>query len=654
MKRWRNAADDEGAILILALAFLLLFALFIPVLLGSTRTNLSVSATLSAQRNEVYAAEAGLRARVETLRASTTSAVYGQSCGPITQGTFDGEQVRVQCTPQPSSGTTALTRPPYALLALPSVGSTTEGIVDQPTTGVGGGGSDIYVGGDIASNGFIQHVGNGSGSDFYVAGTAKGHSCVQPTHILTTAAGNAPICTVVATTFTDPGTGNSAYDATGGFPAVTDPAPLCLSNAVEFLPGNYTAMPTPGLCGNTKTWWFSPGLYYFDFLTGAHVLNLNGRTVVGGSTNPLNYNPTAAAVTAPTMPGSCKVDGDTPTNTGVEWLFGSDTVLSVGTANVELCPTVSSTNQEIAIRGYGAGGATGSAATTTTEKPTTNSQTPGNAYTNGTNAYAIDGANAASTRASKNSNDITVTTFANVPAYAAITKVLLRIKHQETYSGGTPTLSASVTYTGGGSTTVPVGCAANQLCLSTTSREDTLDLTSDYITSVGSTIPTVAVKFTFDNPSNGITTTEALDGIVLDVSYVTTGGFRRQSGCAVLSVANGGCDTVLSDSATAVLYVQGTVYTPLGRVDITANNDKISFNRGVIARDIVGAIHPGNGSANLFGIGRPQRSALLTAEVSTDGVTWTPRLESLVRLDDNIGSATGRGHATYLSWRVIR
>jgi hypothetical protein len=253
-----------------------------------------------------------------------------------------------------------------------------------------------------------------------------------------------------------------------------------------------------------------------------------------------------------------------------------------------------------------------------------------------------------------------VSTFDSLPANASVEKVLLRIKHGETYAapGVAPTLTATVTYADGSTTTVPVGavnCASGSFCTSSTGavREDTLDVTQAYLASTATNVPAVRVTFQVTAKATP-TTVEALDGIALDVTYAPSGGFRRQSGCAVLPISSDNhCDTV-TNSAGGSLFVQGTVDTPLGRVNITtATGDPVQFNRGVIARDIVGAIHPGNGQANPFGLGRPTRLAVLTAEVLRDGV-WRPTITSMVRLDDSIAAGTTRGRVTYISWRVIR
>ena len=101
------------------------------------------------------------------------------------------------------------------------------------------------------------------------------------------------------------------------------------------------------------------------------------------------------------------------------------------------------------------------------------------------------------------------------------------------------------------------------------------------------------------------------------------------------------------------MFVQGTVYTPLTRVDITTGTaDTVQFNRGIIARDIVAEIKPGNGSSHSFGLGEADRLVLLTVDVQING-TWTPRLQSLVSIKDSDFSTPGL-KVTYLSWNDLR
>jgi hypothetical protein len=649
--RFRN--DDEGAILLLALAFLLLFALFIPALLGSTNTNISVSSTLDTQRKQVYAAESGLRTDVEILRNDRTAARYvnGADCGTTSPQAFNGYSVRVTCAAQPSSGENSLTRPQYALLALPPVTrAATEGVADSPTNGGGGGNAKIYVGGSVASNGIVERVGNSSSGRFVISGGAQGRSCVHASTIVDL--GDNPDCTPVATVFTDPGPANATFTSMPTFPAATNPPVTCIANAAKLLPGYYTQMPVSG-CG-TKPWWFSPGAYYFDFTTGTHVLNLNGKTVVAGTPNPANYDPLTAGV-GPSLPGSCKTDVNLPPYTGTELVFGADTVMDVGSGSIELCPDVSFTTQEISILGYGAGGLASTGVTTSTRQPTANSQAPAASYATPTNAYAIDGTNAVSVSiASGATKTITLSAFQAPPANASVEKVLLRIKHSEASSSGSATLAGTATYADATTTTFAVGCAANELCVSSIPREDQLDVTDAYLAAASTSIPAVSVAFSVKSPS-GATTVESLDGIDLDVTYAPIGGYRRQSGCATLPVTNASECNTLGNANGGMLFVQGTVYASLGRVDITtaSSGDPVQLERGVIARDIAGSIHPGGGAANLFGIGIAQRAALLTAQVLING-SWKSTISSLVTFDDNVALGTTRASVKFLSWRVIR
>lgn len=655
MKKLRTRLDirnDDGAVLVVALAFLLLLALFIPALLGTTSTSLSVSSTVSEQREQLNAAEVGLRSRVEALRRSRTAAVFGASCGPEAVGTYNGYDVRVQCTPQPSSGESGLTRPPYALLALPTPGSAAEGVADSPTNGSGGGTSDVYVGGKVASNGIVRRVANSASGHFYIAGTAQGRSCVG-TNIDNPDTGQEDICQVVSTVFTDPGVTNNAYDRVGGFPSSVNPAATCLPNASRFSPGYYTSMPTTP-CGASLPWWFSPGSYYFDFLgSGSHTLDFDGRTVVAGTPAPTNFDPNTAG-SGPSLPGACKVDGDLPPYDGTEFIFGGDTTMNTGDGDVEICPTVSFTTQQISLRGYGAGGEASPGITTVPRLATQNSLNPSGGYITPSGAYnPADATAAVATVPANSSRTITVRSFPAMPANASIEKVLVKVRHQETSIASVASLAMTATYADGSTTVMPLGCQTGELCSSGAIEDDELDITADFMKAQSTSVQSVTLAFRVQSAS-GIGTIEQLHGLSLEVTYAPPGDFRRQTGCAVIPIsANDQCDT-LTNAVNGSLYVQGTVYAPLGRVNITtATGDPVQFNRGVIARDIAGAIHPGNGSANPFGLGRPERLALLIAEVLEDS-NWVPRIESLVRFNDNIAVGTTRGRATTISWRARR
>lgn len=630
----RRRTDDDGSVLVLTLFFLITVGFIVTGLLNFSLTSLSTSTALLDQRRQVYAAEGGLYSAVQAIRGAANLGAENTACATVsTPSTINGYATRTACVPQPGSGVTALNRPRYALLALPASGSLTEGVADSPTNGAGGGNSTVYIGASVASNGIVERVANSSSGAFVIDGTAVARSACLGSNIENVA--GASNCTTTTTDFADPGIANpTGYALAGGFPASTNPAATCLTNAAKFVPGWYTSAPAaPGACA-AKPYWFSPGLYYFDFTgAGSHVWTIDNR-VVGGTPDTANYDP--ATGSALTMPGSCKTETDVPPYPGVQFVVGADTTLAIGgSGEVELCPTPSATNQQIAVYGYGAMGQASAGVTTSTRNPAT---TTSATFLLPNNAQAIDGTVATRTWVTGSTSTLTASAFAALPGGASIEKVLLRIKHSET--AAVSTLATTVTG-------VPAGTLA--LTKSTVLHEDSFDVTAALQQS-GTALSAISVTFSATATGAAVAT---LDGIALDVTYAPTGGFREQTGCAVTPVtATSQCDT-LSTTGGSTLYLQGTVYAPLGRVDIvTADGDPVQLNRGVVARDIVAEIHPGNGSSHAFGLGRPDRLVLLTVSVQV-GAIWVPRLESLVSLDDNVVGTPGSS-IRIVSWRALR
>lgn len=630
----RRRPDDDGSVLVLTLFFLITVGFIVTGLLNFSLTSLSTSTALLDQRKQVYAAEGGLYSAVQTIRGTANLGAENAACATVnTPSAINGFATRVTCVPQPGSGVTALNRPKYALLALPASGSLTEGVSDSPTNGAGGGNSKVYIGASVASNGIVERVANSASGAFVIDGTAVARSACLGSNIESVA--GVSNCTTTGTDFADPGLANpTGYALAGGFPAATDPAATCLTNAAKFVPGWYTSAPAaPAACA-AKPYWFSPGLYYFDFTgAGSHLWTVNNR-VVGGTPDPARYDPTTGSALA--MPGSCKTETDVPPYPGVQFVFGADTTLAIGASGeVELCPTPSATNQQIAVYGYGAMGQASTGVTTSTRNPVS---TTSATFLLPNNAQAIDGSVATRTWVTGSTSTLTASGFAALPGGASIEKVLLRVKHSET--AAVSTLATTVTG-------VPAGTLT--LTKSPALHEDALDVTAALQQS-GTALSAISVAFSATS-TGGATAT--LDGIALDVTYAPSGGFREQTGCALTPVtAVSQCDT-LSTTPGSTLYLQGTVYAPLGRVDVvTADGDPVQLNRGLIARDIVAEIHPGNGASHAFGLGRPDRLVLLTASVQV-GATWVPRVESLVALNDNVVGTPGSS-VRVVSWRALR
>src|SRR5581483_8231474 len=343
--------DDQGQVLGLALAFLTFVAIILAVTLSASGANLDATNQLATQRNQQYAADGAIQAAVNNIRGNPAlGADNGQNCDYTTPAAFANSlQVQVSCTPFPGSGTgtASQNRPPYSFLALPTAGSTLEGFFQIPTNGNGGGTSDVNVFGPVASNGIVNETGNGSGQ-LLIAGNVTAHSCNGDVNVTNTTV-YTKVCNSSAT-IADPGVANpTAYALMSPSAPAMAQAPACLSGAAEFFPGTYNAFPAaPGGC-STKPMWFQPGAYYFDFTgAGSHAWDLSGKTIVGGT--PKNWDPTSASTPAPPIgsTGSCRSEHDFPPNAGVQWVFGGDSRISVGSGLLELCAQPSTTQQQLA------------------------------------------------------------------------------------------------------------------------------------------------------------------------------------------------------------------------------------------------------------------------------------------------------------------
>jgi len=95
----RRCRGEEGVSLILALAFLSLFGLFIPELLTLGSTNLLATSRLQEQRATVYAADGATDGAIQFLRRNT-------NCGRPINGSCPGNATNFTATIGPKSATT--------------------------------------------------------------------------------------------------------------------------------------------------------------------------------------------------------------------------------------------------------------------------------------------------------------------------------------------------------------------------------------------------------------------------------------------------------------------------------------------------------------------------------------------------------------------
>src|SRR5947209_17296738 len=256
-------SDEDGSALIIALAVIMVLGLFAAALPSLTDVGISAHLSNRTQCSNVYTSEGGILGAATSIRSNTAAGRDDGSVCPTfspTGGFANSLNPSVICQPMPGSGggTNSSNTPTYGVLALPAVGSTTEGVVDDDTLGSGSGSSVIVEGGGVASNGTVQRTGNSNSGEFHVVGSIDANNCTgpKPNTITANGTGTHKVCNV-STTFSDP---TYAQATTTAPPAA--PAPVCLTSAAKFFPGTYTAAPTALACA-TKPMWFSPGNYYF-------------------------------------------------------------------------------------------------------------------------------------------------------------------------------------------------------------------------------------------------------------------------------------------------------------------------------------------------------------------------------------------------------
>jgi hypothetical protein len=91
--------DEQGAVLILAIAFLLVVGGIGAAVVSSVRTGLNDRIALDQVRNRQYAADAGIETAIAATRFRMTSGNAASPCpSPQTVVTVDSVPIRVACT----------------------------------------------------------------------------------------------------------------------------------------------------------------------------------------------------------------------------------------------------------------------------------------------------------------------------------------------------------------------------------------------------------------------------------------------------------------------------------------------------------------------------------------------------------------------------
>ncbi|MEU6477356.1 hypothetical protein ABZ858_10770 [Streptomyces sp. NPDC047017] len=523
LKPRRRRDDEQGATLILALAFVVVFTLVTVSLLSFAGTGLKAASVYVDQGKRAYSADGATQLAIKNFS-------QGNPCADYTAPPINGRQMIVHCDPlNTSPATTRATQPQDALRSL---GRATGDGIDVTTRGLRvqgsvfshsdittGAGASMVVSGDVSAVGDCS--GAVSQTPLPPTQAPYAHDCADDTP-------SAPADEVVGADpdYTPPAT---AVPARQSVPACPGPG----SWLVRLRPGYYDdaralTRLTGGDCHHVVVW-LQPGVYYFDFTFsgGSAVWTVDDPTVsvVGGTQE--GWDPGAATRPAVPDPGGC----DRTRPEGVEVMMGGGSRFQVDRGHAELCAPVTPDAQQVAVYGVqppkpshtlkptavvtNTGFTNPVHALTSGERPTL----PGCAQPTGTASCTAD---AVLDPTKRRSASIQLAGFTpRVPPGSVITAATLRVRHED---------DGDLTAPGAVKVTTAVGadtCRADALPRHTALATDP---PIDLLGACGLTDParltglTVTYAATLD--TDGTTATERLDGIWLEVAYRTPTTFK--------------------------------------------------------------------------------------------------------------------------------
>ncbi|MDX6255187.1 MAG: hypothetical protein QOJ11_1521 [Frankiales bacterium] len=669
-KLCRQSRDDDGTVLILALAFLGLFGLVVGTILGLATTNLRTTTVVRDRAAATYSADGAVDGAINAARSQPAVGVagYNSTCFSLPAGAVNGSgQVDVKCTGRAGSGTSTspfpgnASTPANAILAPTVAVDTAEGLTMLNA-------SVARVQGPIS----VAHtLAEGTGSTLTAAPAAyspvKAEACTG-----TGVVAPAPSC--AAAVATDPGYAPSVDMSTYAgtlqtFGSTLNTAlPTCNANKVAtFQPGMYTNL--TGInslltsCAG-GAFYFKPGIYYFDFLdttgTGStHDWTLNDANadIVGGAYtgwDPTTYVATGAAqLPYPSSDATAATSACDPGQPGVLFVFGNDSRFTLAKGHVQLCAyTVSASAQHLAVWSPSANTTiAGSSANVIAGSNTTDTTAAGGAaWTNAQNGSVMGSGLLANVTANNTvpstlteaANQYTVPT-AQIPSTATITSLTAKVFETLTGTGKStltfkpPTGTAAITKTVHDCT---AGCAGP---------------TYSVLTETDITIPLTAASPTAEVNGMGwvysVTgATAFIDGIEFVVGY--TFPLRAPAGVVAAHpyvFGSAGTDAVWAVAAPLttdrpVMAVHGTVYAPKAAVSLaqTGVADDI-VDRGIIAREVyLGLATPAVGYTGPH-VAIPTVATTTTPRdvVFTASVGGADVLRSEVTFSDASGSSDG-------------
>ncbi|MFD7032538.1 hypothetical protein ACFWAR_31400 [Streptomyces sp. NPDC059917] len=519
----RPRGDEQGATLILALAFIVVFGLVAVSVLSFAGTGLKAAKAYADQGRLGYSADGATQLAIKNF-------AQGNPCADYTAPPINGRRMIVHCDPlKASAATTRATQPQAALHSLgrgekdginvSARGLRVQGGVFSQSNITTGAGASMAVSGDVSAVGACS--GALSQPQLPATQTPYAHACANDTP-------------------PDPADAVVGADPDHTPPATAVPvrrtAPACPGPGawlVRLQPGYYDdARALNGLTGGGcpgVVVWLQPGLYHFDFTFtgGPAVWTVDDPTVsvVGGT--QAGWDPAAPSRPTVPNPGGC----DRTRAEGVALMMGGGSRLQVDRGQAELCAPVTPDAQQVAVYGVqppkpshtlqptavvaNTGFTNPGQALTSGERPAP----PGCPQPTGTTSCTADAVLDPTTRRSAS---VQLGGFApQVPPGSVITAAKLRIGHRD---------DGDLTAPGAVKVTTAVGADTCRTADLPRHTAPAVDPPIDLLGACGLTDParltglTVTYAATLD--PGGAAATERLDGIRLEVAYRTPTTFK--------------------------------------------------------------------------------------------------------------------------------
>ncbi|MFC0629037.1 type IV pilus modification PilV family protein [Kribbella deserti] len=566
--------DERGSSLLMVLVTITIISIGLAALLTRSDASMRVAGALREQAVASYEADAAMHAAINNLRNSGYRNAPGQHCFGLSDSlslpAFNGlRSAAVSCSADALGAIvqcaepTRCNRPENAILTLGTAAD--DGLhIQQPA------GAVMPVDGPIFSNSTINvpvgelRADGGLWARSACAGTILTAICDLGS--VANARGDDPAYAPAL----------ASAPARRSLPACTTPGSL-----VTFLPGYYDdAVALSDLMSSVSpcrgsTWWFKPGVYYFDF----HNSGANANPLLPAGSN--QWVVEGGHLVAGTRAGATCVDPtEDASAAGVQFIFGGSSRLKFVGAEADICGTYSASKPPVAVFGLKSGSETDTYALL---KPTATpllgdfglSATPARLAT-------VDGVAASWKSATAGDTAVlTVSGFAQagaIPAGSVLQSAAVRVTHRHSDPGSSDQLDISVaTDTGPNLTGSVVGAAGG-----TGFQTDVIVLDP----SRTGTLAKAIHDGTFGGATIAVTTklaaagdTEDIDAIQLELTY-TRPAFRAADGCLTIGpYGSAGCALVVGNH----LRIKGTVYAPASVLDL---GDGSSVRSGVVARSL--------------------------------------------------------------------